>query len=153
MRLDEKKYLINFIILFFIIYLILKVFENYISIIISKIVSFLLNISYKGSILYYNSTIFYISSACTCTFEISLFLAYIFATPKVNLKFKIIYSIFGLGLINLANIIRIILIIKYSQIFNYWFVHDTISFIIFVVAIFLNLGWVITLKKLGVVKG
>ncbi|GEM_PF-2030142 len=146
---DNKnmKYIFKFIIYFFIFYYILTVIEEDIAHILTMILSELLNLDYyKNIIIIDGNGIIEISSPCTCSLEMALFLGYVFGTPDVSFKYKILYSIFGLLIITLSNILRIILIIKYSQMFNYNVIHDIISFIIFPVALFLNWFWIYFLK-------
>ncbi|XRO77796.1 archaeosortase D [Methanocaldococcus sp. 10A] len=149
---DNKRYLINFFILLILIYLFLKNFEMEIAKILTFVIGNLLKIPYFENKLIYNNKIFSIIPACTCSFEIALFLSYVFATPKTPIKYKIFFSIFGLIVINITNILRIIFILKNSHLINYNLIHNIISFIIFPVALILNLMWVKILLKIGVVK-
>ena len=149
---DNKRYLLNFFILLILIYLFLKNFEIEIAELLAIIIGSMLNIPHFENKLIYDSMIFSIIPACTCSFEIALFLAYIFATPKTPIKYKLIYSIFGILVINITNILRIIFILKNAHLVNYTFIHNIISFIIFPVALILNLIWVRILLKIGVVK-
>ncbi|WP_456471479.1 archaeosortase D [Methanocaldococcus sp.] len=148
----NRKYLINFFILFLIIYYFFYKIHNQYSTILSIIVAYILNTNIiKNTIIYYNKK-FAISSPCTGIFEISIFIAYILATPKVEMKYKIIYLFFGVIILNFINVLRIILIILYSKFSNYYVVHDAISFILFPTIAILNILWVIILKKLGKIK-
>ncbi|XRO75745.1 archaeosortase D [Methanocaldococcus sp. 28A] len=149
---DNKRYLLNFFILLVLIYLFLKNFEIEIAKILTIIIGNLLKIPYFENKLIYNKEIFSINPACTCSFEIALFLAYVLATPKVPIKYKLTYSIIGMLIINITNILRIIFILKNSYLTNYKIIHNLISFIIFPVALILNLIWVKILLKIGVVK-
>ncbi|ACV25032.1 archaeosortase D [Methanocaldococcus fervens] len=149
---ENKRYLINFLILLPLIYLFLKIFEFEISRYLAVIVGLILNAYYFDNIIIYNKTLFSIIPACTCSFEMSLFLAYVFATPKTPMKYKLIYSSFGILVINLINILRIILILKNAHLTNYSLIHDMISFIIFPTVLILNIIWVRILIKVGIVK-
>ncbi|AIJ06359.1 hypothetical protein JH146_1517 [Methanocaldococcus bathoardescens] len=149
---DRKKYLLNFFILLILIYLFLKNFEIEIAKLLTIIIGSILNTHYFENKLIYNGMIFSIIPACTCSFEIALFLSYIFATPKTPIKYKLIYSIFGILVINITNILRIIFILKNAHLANYTLIHDIISFIIFPIALTLNVIWVKILLKIGVVK-
>ncbi len=149
---DKYKYLINFFILLLIIYLILKHFELEMAKLLAIIVGNMLNTHYFENNIVYNGAMFSVIPACTCSFEIALFLSYVFAAPKTPIKYKFIYSVFGLFVINVTNILRIIFIIKNSYLSDYIFIHNLISFIIFPVALILNLIWVKILIKLGVVE-
>ncbi|CAB3288167.1 putative archaeosortase D [Methanocaldococcus lauensis] len=149
---ENKKYLINFLILFPLIYFFIKPFEYEISKILAYIIGNLLKTQYFDNVIIYNGDAYTIISACTCSLEMSLFLGYVFATPKVPIKYKFLYSIFGIFVINIANILRIILILKNSYISDYNFVHNIWSFIIFPVALLLNFIWVKILLKIGIVK-
>ncbi|WP_456372201.1 archaeosortase D [Methanocaldococcus sp.] len=149
---ENKKYLINFLILFPTIYFFIRYFEVEISKILAYIIGNLLKTQYHNNIIIYNGDVYTIISACTCSLEISLFLGYVLATPKVSIKYKFLYSIFGIFIINIVNILRIILILKNSQYANYSIVHNVLSFIIFPVALFLNFMWVKILLKIGVIE-
>ncbi len=142
----NSVYIFRFLIYFFIFYYILKMLEGSIIELLTIILSKLLNLEfYKNEILIGNNII-EISSPCTCSLEMALFLGYIFGTPDVPIKYKILYSVFGLSIINISNILRIVLIINYSGILDYYFVHDVISFVIFPIALFLNWFWIYLLK-------
>lgn len=106
----------------------------------------LLNLKFYKNEIIVGKNIIEISSPCTCSLEMALFLGYIFGTPDVPIKYKISYSVFGLSIITISNILRIILIINYSNMINYNVVHDVISFIIFPIALFLNWFWIYLLK-------
>ncbi|AEF96510.1 archaeosortase D [Methanotorris igneus] len=149
---DNKKYLLNFFVLLILIYLFLKNFEMEIAKLLSFVVGNILNIPYFENNLIYNGKVFSITSACTCLFELALFLSYVFATPKAPLKYKLAYVIFGILIINITNISRIIFILKNSNLADYHLIHDAISFIIFPVTLILNTIWVKILLKIKVVK-
>ncbi len=150
----NKKYFINFIIYFITIYVILIALEKYISQILSFLISIILNTDFSENCIVYGNKIYTIISACTCSLEIALFTGYVLGTPKIDIKYKLLYSLFGIIIINLANIFRIISIITLNNrynILNYSFIHDTLSFILFPVALILNILWIYILKKKGLI--
>ncbi|AEH07322.1 archaeosortase D [Methanothermococcus okinawensis] len=150
---ENKRYLVNFLILLIITYLFLRTFEMEIAKILAVIVGYLLTTPYFENNVIYNGNIFSIMPACTCSFEMSLFLAYVFGTPKTPIKYKLIYSIVGIIIITLTNILRIIFILKNSSyLADYTTIHDIISFIIFPVALILNFIWVKILLKIGIIN-
>ncbi|AAB99490.1 TPA: archaeosortase D [Methanocaldococcus jannaschii] len=139
-------YILRFLIYFFIFYYILKMLEGNIMDLLTITLSKLLNLKFYKNEIIVGKNIIEISSPCTCSLEMALFLGYIFGTPDVPIKYKISYSVFGLSIITISNILRIILIINYSNMINYNVVHDVISFIIFPIALFLNWFWIYLLK-------
>ena len=144
---DKKKYLLNFFIYFIILYIILKYLEWFMAIFLAFVISSILNITYFGNIMFLDGNTLEIIPACTCSLEMALFLGYVLSTPKIPLKYKLTYSVFGIAIINFGNIIRIILIIKNLSVDNYELLHNIVSFIIFPLALFLNWLWIYILKR------
>ncbi|WP_423792310.1 archaeosortase D [Methanocaldococcus indicus] len=150
---DKKKYILFFLLYFFIIYSFFTLFlENYLSVFLALLISKILNLGLYNNIIFSKNIAFVIIPACTCSFEISLFLAFILATPKVSIVYKIIYALFGIIMIEFFNVIRIILIIQYHNLLNYNEIHNIISFILFPIVLILNLIWVRILKYLNVIE-
>ena len=139
-------YILRFLIYFFMFYCILKMLEGSIMDLLTIALSKLLNLKFYKNVIIVEKGIIEIGSPCTCSLEMALFLGYIFGTPDVPVKYKISYSVLGLSIITISNILRIILIIHYSNILNYNIVHDIISFIIFPIALLLNWFWIYLLK-------
>ena len=109
---NGKKYLLNFFIYFIILYIILKYLEWFIAISLAFVISSILNITYFENMMFLDGNTLEIIPACTCSLEMALFLGYVLSTPKIPIKYKLTYSIFGMGIINFGNILRIVLIIK-----------------------------------------
>ncbi|ENN96527.1 hypothetical protein J422_01900 [Methanocaldococcus villosus KIN24-T80] len=147
----RKDYVKNIAFVFIISYSILSILENFLSNILSSIIGHLMHIYTYNNLLFFNNKIFIIDRACTCSLEMTIFLSFVFATPKVKITYKILYSIFGLLVINVVNILRIIMIITYKT-DNFQLAHDVISFILFPVALFLNVFWIVILKKLNILR-
>lgn len=144
---DRKKYLLKFFIYFMVFYIILKYLEWFVAIFLASVIGSILNIPYFENMIFLDGNILKIIPACTCSLEMALFLGYILSTPKVPIKYMIIYLIFGIFIINLGNILRIILIIKNLGIIQYELLHNIVSFIIFPLALFLNWLWIYILKR------
>ncbi|WP_457613458.1 archaeosortase D [Methanocaldococcus sp.] len=151
-RNKDLIYLIRFLVYFLIFYAVLKGIEDHLSLILALILAYLTDSYYNANTIVIKSTVISVSAPCTCSLEMALFLGYIFGTPDVPIKYKVIYALFGLFIINMSNIIRMIIIAKYSYMLNYELIHDVVSFIIFPVALILNLMWIKILIKLNVIK-
>jgi archaeosortase D len=123
----------------------------YLALFLGHIVS-LLGYHVTENIITIGQNAFIIAPSCTASLEISLFLSYVLATPKVNLNLKIVYGIFGLTVITTANIFRIVLIINNATEVDYWAMHDIISFILFPVALLLNWAWALLLKNKKIIQ-
>ncbi len=148
---DNKKYLINFLFIFIILYIFFHNSESYLALFLGYIV-FILGYTVDTTTIIMGQNTFIITPSCTASLEISLFLAYVLATPKVSANLKIGYGIFGLVIITVANVIRIILIINYATNVNYWTMHDVISFILFPIALLLNWAWTLLLKNKKIIQ-
>jgi archaeosortase D len=146
---DRKKYILNFFIYFIIFYAFFKYLEWYIALILASVVGHVLNIAYFENTLLIGKTALKIIPACTCSLEMALFMGYVFGTPKIPIRYKVSYSIFGLIVIHVGNIIRIILIILMmkNMRFNYELLHNVISFVIFPLVLSLNWMWIYILKR------
>ena len=144
---NGKKYLLNFFIYFIILYIILKYLEWFIAISLAFVISSILNITYFENMMFLDGNTLEIIPACTCSLEMALFLGYVLSTPKIPIKYKLTYSIFGMGIINFGNILRIVLIIINLGVGNYELVHNIVSFIIFPLVLFLNWLWIYILKR------
>lgn len=145
-------YVFRFLTYFFMFFYIFKMLEGAIIYLLTIVISKLLNLVFYKNIIIIKNNVIEISPVCTCSLEMALFLAYIFGTPNVPIRYKILYSTFGLIIINITNILRIIFILKNAHLANYTLIHDIISFILFPVALILNLMWVKILLKIGIIK-
>ena len=143
---DNNKYILNFLIIFSILYVFFHLLETYLALFLGHIISLLDYAVIKNTIVI-GQDLYIIAPSCTASLEMSLFLSYILSTPKTSMKLKIWYGVFGLTVITTANIIRIVLIINNATEVDYWAIHDIISFILFPVALLLNWGWAILLKS------
>ncbi|ADG13210.1 conserved hypothetical protein [Methanocaldococcus infernus ME] len=152
-QLEDKKYLINFIIYFLIIYFVFQYFlEDFFIRLLANITSHIINTNTIGNIIIFKDKIFVVSPACSGVFELSLLLSFILSTLKVKLKYKVIYGVFSLIIFSISNIGRIVLIILYSDSKDYLFIHNLISFILYPVILALNFIWILILKKLNVIS-
>ncbi len=131
-------------------YALLKYLEWFIAIFLAYVVGTIFSVHYFQNTIVLNGHKLEIIPACTCSLEMALFLGYVLSTPKIPLKYKLFYSIFGTFIINLGNILRIGLIglvIKNFNLKNYELIHNIISFIIFPVVLLLNWLWIYILKR------
>jgi len=116
----EEKKLFLFLIKFFVIFFVLSTliglvdlsfFTNYLTILVAK----LANANFVGNVIFVGKASFIVSNYCTGLMSASILAAIIFALRKPELKKKILLFAFGLCLLLVVNVPRLLLVVLAAQ--------------------------------------